>query len=275
MAELTRPDGARIHYEVQGESGPTIVLASYWSWSPGIYGEILGDLAADHRALTYHLRGSGDSSRQGPFDMETDVGDLEAVAEAAGGAAVLVTTADGSNRAARLASRRPDLGASVVCFGAAPFARDTFADEEGMVSSNTVVDAFVETLETNFRGTMRNFMAATNPQMSEAQLRQRVTEQEQFCGRDPSVARLRAWLGDDPRQESKALGGRLWVFLAASVAGPWLPPGDVVERLTRETLPEANLISVEPGPISAPAETAAAIRRVAASAQTGPGSGQK
>jgi hypothetical protein len=163
----------------------------------------------------------------------------------------------------------------VVCFGAAPFSRADFEGEEGMVASDTVVNAFVDTLETNFRGAMRNFMAATNPQMSEDELRERVTAQEEFCAQGPTLARLRAWLADDPRQESKALGERLWVFAAASVAGPWLPSGDVVERLTRETMPEANLINIEPGPISAPKETAEAIRQVTSSLPSGAAAKQK
>jgi hypothetical protein len=122
---------------------------------------------------------------------------------------------------------------------------------------------------------MRNFMAATNPQMSEEQLRERVDAQEAFSPPEPSVARLRAWLADDPRQDSRALGERLWVFAAASVAGPWLPPGDVVDRLTRETLPEAKVINIEPGPISAPRETAEAVRRITALLRPGAAAQQK
>ena len=275
MPKLTRPDGAQIHYEVQGDVGPNVILASYWSWSPGIYDGVFSDLAADHRVTTYHLRGSGESSREGPFDIETDLGDLEAVVEEAGGPAVLVATADGSNRSAKLGVRRPELAQAVVCFGAAPFARAAFEGEEGMVASDTVVNAFVDTLETNFRGAMRNFIEATNPQMTEAQLRDRIAAQEEFCAQGPTVARLRSWLADDPRPESKALGQRLWVFAAASVAGPWLPSGEVVDRLTRETMPEANLINIEPGPISAPKETAEAIRRVTASLRPGAATRQK
>jgi hypothetical protein len=154
----------------------------------------------------------------------------------------------------------------VVCVGAAPFSLETFKGEEGMASSKTVIDAFVETLETNFRGTIRNFIEATNPQMNEEELRERVAAQERFFSQQASVSRLRSWLDHDPRADSAALGDRLWILAAASVAGPWLPPGEVVERLTRETLPKANLIKLEPGPVSAPRETAEQIRRVAAGA---------
>ena len=264
MPELSRPDGAVIHYEVQGEDGPTVVLASYWSWSPGIYDELLSDLAADHRVFTYHLRGTGESSREGPYDMGTDTDDLEAVLAAAGGPAVFLSTADGANRAVRLAVRRPELVASVISFGTAPFARAAFEGQEGMVTSDTVVNAFLEMLETNFRGGMRTFMEATNPQMSEAELRERVAAQAEFCPQGPTVARLRTWIEDDPREESRAIGDRLWIFSAAGVAGPWLPPSEVVDRLTREILPQASLVPIEPGPVSAPHETAEAVRRVSA-----------
>ena len=43
-----------------------------------------------------------------------------------------------------------------------------------------------------------------------------------------ALGRLRVWLADDPREPAQALGGRLWVFAAADVAGPWLPPADEV-----------------------------------------------
>ncbi len=275
MAELTRPDGARIHYEVQGESGPTVVLASYWSWYPEIYTELLSDLATDHRVVTYHLRGSGSSSPQGPFDMQTDIGDLEGLLESLDGAAVLLGTADGANRAARLAARRRELVGAVACFGAAPLSRALFKGEEGMATSDTVVNAFVEMLETNYRGGMRVFMEATNPQASEEELRERVNQRQEFFPAKAALSRFKEWISDDPLEDSRTLAGRLWVFAASGVAGPWLPPGDVVERLTRAALPEANIVTVEPGPISAPRETAEAVRRITAPLHPGAAAKQK
>jgi pimeloyl-ACP methyl ester carboxylesterase len=267
VPELSRPDGARIHYEVRGEGEPAVVLASYWSWVPDTYDDLLGDLAADHSVATYHLRGNGDSSREGPFDMATDAADLEALIEELGGPAIVIATADSSNRAVDVAARRPDLIAAVVCFGSAPFALRLFEGSEGMVASQTVVGAFIEMLESNYRGAMRTFMESTNPQMSRDELRDRVAFQAEFCDARAASERLRSWLADDPTDAAQALGPRLWIFAAGAVAGAWLPPGPEVARITRETLPQAQVIDLEPGPVSNPGETAAAIRRIALTAR--------
>jgi pimeloyl-ACP methyl ester carboxylesterase len=269
MPELSRPDGTRIHFETHGDDGPSVVLATYWSWIPGIYEELLSDLAADHRVVTYHLRGSGDSSRKGPYDMETDIGDLEAVVEAAGDSAVVLSTLDSANRASKLAARRPELVAAVISFGTAPFARAAFEGREGMVASNTVVDAFFEMLENNYRGGLRTLMEATNPQASEDELRERVQTQNEFAPAEAAIPRFRAWIEDDPREEARAVGDRLWIFAAPGVAGPWLPPTEELERLTAEILPQANVVQIEPGPITAPHETAEAVRRVSAPLRAG------
>lgn len=264
VPELSRPGGTQIHFEVQGDDGPSVVLASYWSWNPSVYEELLSDLGTDHRVVTYHLRGTGDSSRQGPYDMETDIGDLETVVEAAGDPAILLATADGSNRAAKLGARRPDLVGAVISFGTAPFARVSFEGQEGMVTSDTVVDAFMEVLESNYRGGLRNLLEATNPQAGEDELRERVNAQADFCPAEAALPRFKAWLEDDPREESRALGERLWIFAAPGIAGPWLPPTEQLERMTREQMPEANVVQIEPGPISAPDVAAEAIRRAGA-----------
>ena len=244
-----------------------MVLASYWSWVPDTYEELLDDLAADHRVATYHLRGTGDSSREGPFDMRTDVADLEALIEEVGGPAIVIATADSSNRAVDVAARREDLIAAVVCFGAAPFALRQFEGLDGMVASQTVVDAFVEMLESNYRGAMRTFMESTNPQMSKEELRDRVAFQAEFCGAQGAIDRLRSWLDDDPSEAARALGERLCIFAAGDVAGAWLPPGPEVARITRETLPDARVVDLEPGPVSNPEGAAAEIRRIASTAR--------
>jgi pimeloyl-ACP methyl ester carboxylesterase len=274
MADLQRGD-ARIHYEIRGDEGPALVLATYWSWIPGTYEELLQNLSADHRVAVYHLRGTGESSREGPYDMETDCADLEAVVEEVGGPAVLLATADSSNRSVDLGARRPDLVAAVIAFGAAPFARSQFAGTEGMVASDTVVDAFLEMARRSFRGAMRSFMEATNPQMDDEGLRQLVAAQEKFCTPAAAIDRLTAWLDDDPREPARATADRLWIFAAHDVAGPWVPPPEQMEKLTGESLPDAHLEWIEPGPISAPEKTAEAIRRVTAPLRSGAASGRK
>jgi pimeloyl-ACP methyl ester carboxylesterase len=270
VPELTRPDGARIHYESQGE-GPTVLLASYWSWGPQIYDGLLAELARDHEVVRYHLRGTGQSSRQGPYGMETDLGDLEAVVEAAGPPALLLAIADGANRAVRLAARRPQLVDAVVCFGAAPFARAALRGEEGMAGSDTVIDAFKDVIRDNYRGALSNFLGATNPQASEQELRERVHAQAEFSPVEAALPRITDWLDDDPTAEARALGERLWVFAAHGVAGPWLPPPEVLRRLTAENMPDANVIEIaeDAGPISRPQETADAIRRIRAQLRSG------
>jgi pimeloyl-ACP methyl ester carboxylesterase len=266
MATLERPDGAWIHYEAQGEGELVVLLASYWSWVPGTYAELLADLAADHRVVTYHLRGNGDSTEEGPFDMQTDAGDLEALVDQVGGPAVLLATADSSNRAVTVANRRADLVAAVVSFGAAPFSVQQFEGNEGMVASATVINAFLEMLESNYRGAMRTFMESTNPQMSSDELRDLVARQAEFCGEQAALGRVRSWLEDEPTEDGRALADRLWILAAPDVAGAWLPPAAELARVTKETFPDAHVLDVVPGPVSNPSATAEAIRTIAATA---------
>jgi pimeloyl-ACP methyl ester carboxylesterase len=275
MPELSRPDGTTIHYEIAGDTGPPVILASYWSWSPGVFDEMLADLATDHRVVTYHLRGTGESSSDGPYDVESDIADLEAVVEATGGPAVLIATADSSNRAVRLAARRPELIGPVISLGAPPFARSQFKDQEGMLASDTVVNAFVDVMENSYRVGVRNLMEVTNPQMGDAELRERVAHQIEYSPQEPSVSRLRDWIDDDPLPAAQAIGDRLWIFAASDVAGPWMPPFEQVLRLTREKMPDAHLERIEPGPVTGPHETAEAVREVSAPLREGEPSGRK
>jgi pimeloyl-ACP methyl ester carboxylesterase len=80
MARLERPDGVELHWDQRGE-GPLVVLAPYWSGHPGVYEALLADLARDHRVVTWDARGTGESTRTGPYDMETDCSDLEAIVD--------------------------------------------------------------------------------------------------------------------------------------------------------------------------------------------------
>src|SRR4051795_9598105 len=143
MPELERPDGVVIHYDVRGE-GPLFAFASHWMWIPGVFEGLLSELARDHRVLTYDLRGTGQSTRRGPYDMETDVADLEGLLEQTGGAIGALALGVAVNRIARVTARHPDLLATAICLGAPPVHRRFLGGEHALAGSDSVVEAFTE-----------------------------------------------------------------------------------------------------------------------------------
>ena len=116
MPTVERPDGVELHWEERGE-GPSVVLIPNWWTSITNFGDLSEDLVQDHRLITYDPRGNGLSTRTGPYDAETDADDLEAVLEAAGGAAVSLSWGDGCLRSVRVAARRSELLGLVVAWG--------------------------------------------------------------------------------------------------------------------------------------------------------------
>jgi pimeloyl-ACP methyl ester carboxylesterase len=230
-----------------------------------VYEALLSELARDHRVLTWDARGTGESTRAGPYDVETDCSDLEAMIETAGGGAVVVATADGANHSVHVAARRPDLVAAVVALGTAPFARAHFEGNEGMIASDAVVDAFLNMVDRDYRGALRTLLAATNPQMSEEELRERVGVQISYCPHEPGAARVRAWADDDPTAAARETGRRLWILTSGDVAGAWLPPVSERRRLTEALIPKAQIVEGEgSGPLSEPRAAADVIRRASA-----------
>src|SRR3954454_14238908 len=141
MPEIERPDGVAIHYEVRGE-GPLFVLAPHWSMGPEVFAGLVAALSRDHRVLTYDLRGTGRSTRRGPYDTETDLADLEALLEAVGGAVGALGLGDAVTRIAKLASRRPDRLDRAICFGAPPVHRSDLGGEQALAGSDNVVESF-------------------------------------------------------------------------------------------------------------------------------------
>jgi pimeloyl-ACP methyl ester carboxylesterase len=262
MPRLTRPDGVEIHWEARGD-GPLVVLAQAWLTYPEVFADLLADLATDERVVTYYPRGQGASTRRGPYDPETDAADLEALLEAAGPPAVVIAMADASNRAARVAARRPDLVTAVVLPGGIPLSRAVLEDTESLASP-AVVEALVQQLWSDYRGALRTLIASNNPQASEQDIRERVARTVEECPQEATVPRLEAWIADDPDEEAKAVGDRLWVLQHGE--NPFFP-WDVLPR-ARELLPQAHIEKVPDGPISRPDITAGVVRRLTA-AQAG------
>jgi pimeloyl-ACP methyl ester carboxylesterase len=263
MPTVARPDGVELHWEEGGE-GPLVALATYWSMHPSTFDPLIGELQGDHRIVTYDDRGTGSSTRRGPYDMETSASDLEAVLEAADGDAVVITTADGCNRAVRVAARRPDLVRAMVTVGGAPLPRATVGRYEAMVASDAVVEAFLEMARTDYRSALRSLMSAANPQLDSEGMRRRVAIQVEHAPEESAVARLHAWAADDATAYARAVADRLWFLSSPDIGGGWFPRGPDYERMIREELPGAHLERVDDGFVSRPDQAAAVVRRITA-----------
>jgi pimeloyl-ACP methyl ester carboxylesterase len=268
MSAIERPGGVELQFRVRGD-GPTVMLAPYWSGQPGVYEGFLSDLSRDHRVVTWDARGTGESTHDGPYDVETDSTDLEAMLEHVGAAAIVIGVANGCNTATHVAARRADLIGTVLAFGAGPFSLRDFEGSEAMLGSEGVVTAFLEMLERDYRGALRTVFSSTNAQMSEDELRERISSQISYCPQDAAVARVRAWAADDPGEAAAALGARLRVFSSDGVAGTWLPPLAERREIMARVTPEAQVeeITDEEGPISRPDLVASRIRELVVSAQ--------
>jgi pimeloyl-ACP methyl ester carboxylesterase len=254
---LGRPGGARLYWEQRG-SGPLVVFASLFFGYPEVFAGLIADLERDHRIVTYDIRGAGRSTTEGPYDVVTDAADLIAVSESAGGPAVVIGMGDGANRGAKAARARPDVVAAVVTPGGNPVGRIAARGTDALVDSPSVLEALVGLLETDYRSALRTMIETANPQMTEDEARERVDRVVKYCPQDVGVARLRAWIGDDALEDSRAIGDRLWILSHTSNA--WFPPA-ALDR-TRELLPEVQLVEVEDGPVSRPDLTAGVVRRI-------------
>jgi pimeloyl-ACP methyl ester carboxylesterase len=258
---IARPDGAEIHWEEQGE-GPTVVLTHHTLWSyPAIYGDLIADLARDHRVIVYDPRGCGRSSRRGPYDADTDAGDLQAVAEVAGGAAVVVAIGDGVNRACRVAAHRPDLAGELIAIvpgAAAVLPRIELKDSGVLAASDSVMDMLRQMMNTDPRAALRTMVTTVNPDVGEEELRERVERAADYLSGEAALGRAEAWLADDVSPYLHTLGGRVCILHGG--VDP-LFEGALGARVA-ELFPEAGLETLEDGPISRPDLTAARVRRL-------------
>ena len=97
---VTAPDGVSIAVGNSGENGstagPPIVATHGWANDRGVWGPLVDDLSADHRVVTWDLRGHGESDAPPPgnYSRTHALADLAAVRQYAvhpdGGPAVLM-----------------------------------------------------------------------------------------------------------------------------------------------------------------------------------------
>ena len=118
---------------------------------------------------------------------------------------------------------------------------------ERLLAAFSVLDGWFRSRD--FRGALRTLLASTNPQMSEAELRERVATQAEYCDVEAAAGRLDAWAEDDPVEAGRALGDRLWVLTASGVGGPWLPSDEERDAVNDELYPEARFKFVERLPV--------------------------
>jgi pimeloyl-ACP methyl ester carboxylesterase len=256
---LSRPDGAKIHWEQRGE-GPVLYIAHNPMVSmPGNFDALLADLARDHRVVTWDPRGAGQSSGGGPYDLDTDAGDLAALVEKVGLGGVSVSLGY-SPAPLELVGTQPELFAAVVLAGFPQFAPPDGDDPESLIDSGSVAAATIQMAGIDPRALLRTWMALGNPQLNEAELLERMEAQIAYCPVSAGVPRVESYLSYDASRSCAALGDRLWMI-------HWENPISADRSLARlrARLPEARIVETEDGPISRPDQTAAVVREVTAS----------
>ena len=209
MPEVKASDGVALHWEERG-SGPTVLLSPYWAMHPSVFDPIEAVLESEFRVLRYDERGTGQSDRVGPYDMETGVSDLRAVCEAAGPVEVALCLIDSANRAVRVAGSEPELLGSVFSVGAAPFGVGVLRDSDSLLSSETVVRTYLQQLEADYRGAIRAALAGANSTLSEDEVKDRVQAQMDYVEAEAAAVRARVWAIDAGGEEpGRAIGSRL------------------------------------------------------------------
>lgn len=260
MPWVERDDGARIWWEAQGQ-GPTVLFAHGYIQHPGIFAGLTDELTRDHQLIQYDARGAGKSSRTGPYDMQTDVADLEAVLEEVGPVAAVLANGDAANRAVHVAAKRPDLAPAVVSMETIPLATGDAEGVEALVGSGGVLSALEAIMRTDYRAGLRAAIEPGNPGMSRDGIRERIDELVAYIGQDAGIGRLNGWIRDDAGGDAVELGDRLTI--AYEGAGGWFPAG--LHERARQNLPEARFEKLEGGAISRPELTAAVVRGVTGS----------
>jgi pimeloyl-ACP methyl ester carboxylesterase len=259
------PDGARIHWDERGD-GPPVVIANQFFSESWVFSGLIELLAEDHRVVTYDPRGTGRSSQQPPYSIDVDAGDLLAVVEDAGPPAVVIGMGDGSNRAVHAAAARPDLIDVVVCAAGNPVGASAVEGTDGLAGSESVLEALVSMMDTDYRGALRTMIGTANPAFDEETVRMRVNSTSENCPQDVAAERMRSWIADDALAPARTLGDRLWIL--ESGGNPWFPIE--VARRSRALIPEAHIKEVEEGALSRPDITADVVRTLTAAGAGAP-----
>lgn len=247
MSFVERADGVRLAVQETGE-GPGLLCVHSFVQHPDVYRGLREELARDFRVVTYHARGTGDSTPGGPFDMATDAGDMAAVLGEHGPVEVVIANGEASHWAVRVAVDRPDLVPRLISLETVPFRTEDAAGSDALIGSSTVLEALVSMIRADYRTGLHAAIERGNPSLSQAQVRERVDLTAAHCPPEAGVARLAEWIADDASDAAAALGDRLTI--AGEGDGGWFPAS--LHDLARQYLPEARFVRLERGAISAP-----------------------
>ncbi|HYH58478.1 MAG TPA: alpha/beta hydrolase [Thermoleophilaceae bacterium] len=254
MPLLARPDGAEIYWEEAGD-GPGVLICNTFNLGP--VGDLVERLAPERRVVLYEQRGTGRSSKQGPYDIDTGVADVEALVEETGPVEVAFGIGDGGHRAVRLADARPDLADRVV-FTSGTLGGFRGERVAGYAGSTGVLSALMSLVRRDYRSGLRQMMMGSAA--DSAQERQRVEELAAIVPQEAAVGYLDAWIGADSLDASRRLGERLTVL--AYPGNAWFPLESYEEL--RDHLTGACFELVEDGPMSRPDLAADVLLRVSA-----------
>jgi pimeloyl-ACP methyl ester carboxylesterase len=266
MPVVQVPDGAELHWYERGE-GPLVVIANQFFSESWVFEGLIALLAETHRVVTYDIRGAGRSSRTPPYTIAADAEDLLAVVEAVGPPAVVVGMGDGSARAVLAAAARPDLIDVVVCAAGNPIGIAAVEGTDGLAASESVLDALLSMMETDYRGALRTMISTANPSFDEETVRMRVSSTCENCPQEVGLERMRSWISNDALEPARRLGDRLWI-LEPEGGNPWFPIE--VARRSRTLIPEAHIKEVEDGALSRPDITTEVVRALTAAGAGSP-----
>jgi hypothetical protein len=150
---------------------------------------------------------------------------------------------------------------AVTPAAAAVLPRAEWTASDVMAGSDSIAEMLLQMMDTDPRAAVRMIIAATNPELDEDQVRERVDLLDDYISNGATRERAQIWLEDDATEQARALGNRLWILHGETEA---LFEGALAGRV-RELFPNANIEQLPAGPISRPDLAAAWIRGLTAS----------
>ena len=219
MAKVEVPDGTTISWREHG-SGPGVLVAGIAYGYPEMFQGLVDDLAADHRVVVPDLRGTGDSSRQGPYEMASTWPTWQRCSSSRWGD-VAIGLGDGALRAVELAAARPDLVERSCCPATPRSSGGSCRTAAGLSGSGSVLSALVRLLETDYRSAIRTIVSTGSPELGEAGIRERVDRVVANCSHEAALARIAQLDRVDAGDAAQALGDRLWILHHPQ--NPWFP----------------------------------------------------